>query len=220
MEISLLKLESVTLKMEELLAAMQMAEADDEITAMFRKAEAIAKPAALYASFAPTATEKGLAINHVTIPEPFVTEMLADCSPVVPYVATCGTEIDEWSEQQTDMLAQFIADNLKQLCLNKIMERLFEEVHARFYQPEKPISTLNPGSLTEWPLTGQTPLFAMLGGRDGVSSGIGVTLSESLLMSPNKTVSGIMFQSAEPFHNCQLCPHPNCVGRRVPYVGL
>ena len=77
------------------------------------------------------------------------------------------------------------------------------------------VSRINPGSLKEWPITGQLPLFEALG---GVTADIGVSLAESMLMSPVKSVSGIMFQGDTPFENCQLCPKANCPNRRAPYV--
>ena len=87
---------------------------------------------------------------------------------------------------------------------------------ANYFAADKNISSLNPGSLKEWPITGQVPLFELLG---GVTEDIGVVLSDSLLMSPVKSVSGIMFQSEEAYENCQLCPRENCPGRRAPYAG-
>ena len=46
---------------------------------------------------------------------------------------------------------------------------------------------------------------------------IGVTLSESFLMIPIKSVSGILFPKEIRFESCQLCPREKCAGRRAPY---
>ena len=61
---------------------------------------------------------------------------------------------------------------------------------------------MNPGSLADWPLREQRPLFGLLG---NVRAAIGVTLTPSLLMTPTKSVSGILFPSEETFASCQLC---------------
>jgi hypothetical protein len=216
MEKHIIRAESVSIGISELLSALRMEEITDEILSMREEAQAIARPVALYAVCTPAFREDGLKLNGVCLPEPFIRKMLTGCDPVLPYAASCGPEIDNWAGGFTDMLAQYIADSLKQLCLTAAMNMLFAEAHSRYYDAEKNISTLNPGSLPEWPLSGQAPLFQILG---GVTEDIGVTLSESLLMTPNKSVSGIMFQAAEDFHNCQLCPRPDCPGRRVPYIG-
>lgn len=46
---------------------------------------------------------------------------------------------------------------------------------------------------------------------------LSVTLSDSCLMTPNKSVTGIRFAVEGRFESCQLCPMPECPGRRAPY---
>jgi len=60
----------------------------------------------------------------------------------------------------------------------------------------------------------QRKLFALLG--DPVKE-VGVELTESCLMIPVKSVSGIWFPAKIDFENCQLCSRENCPGRRAPY---
>jgi len=57
-------------------------------------------------------------------------------------------------------------------------------------------------------------LFALLG---DATEAVGVRLLDSLLMTPTKSVSGIRFPTEERFESCQLCPRPDCPGRRAPY---
>ncbi len=81
------------------------------------------------------------------------------------------------------------------------------------YRPGR-LSRMNPGSLPDWPLHQQTPLFALVG---EVEAGIGVRLTDSYLMIPRKSVSGIQFPTEESFESCQLCGREPCPGRRAPY---
>ena len=76
---------------------------------------------------------------------------------------------------------------------------------------------MNPGSLADWPLREQRTLFALLGDVHGA---IGVELTPSLLMTPTKSVSGILFPTAETFASCQLCPREECPNRRAVYDPL
>jgi hypothetical protein len=73
---------------------------------------------------------------------------------------------------------------------------------------------MNPGSLKDWPISGQRVLFKLLGNPE---NSIGVQLLDSMLMIPNQTVSGIRFESESDFSSCELCPRENCSHRRVPY---
>ena len=75
-------------------------------------------------------------------------------------------------------------------------------------------SHMNPGSLEDWPITEQKPLFSLFG---NVEELIGVTLMESHLMRPLKSTSGIYFAAEVTFESCQLCPREKCSGRRAPY---
>ena len=75
-------------------------------------------------------------------------------------------------------------------------------------------STMSPGRLADWPMAEQRNLFALLGDTE---EAIGVRLTDSLLMVPTKSVSGIRFPTQESFESCQLCPRERCPGRLAPY---
>ena len=75
-------------------------------------------------------------------------------------------------------------------------------------------ATMAPGSLADWPIREQRPLFRILG--DPLTA-VGVELTDSFLMIPNKSVSGIRFPTEERFESCQLCPREGCPGRRAAY---
>ena len=73
---------------------------------------------------------------------------------------------------------------------------------------------MTPGSLEDWPISEQRPLFEILG---DIQDAIGVQLKDSLMMSPVQSVSGIIFPTEATFESCQLCPRENCPGRRAAY---
>jgi hypothetical protein len=131
---------------------------------------------------------------------------------VFPFIATCGTEVEELSQQYDDVLDRYVLDSLKEQVLRRAVMYLRKHIQTT-YLPGK-ISMMNPGSLEDWPLTEQKQLFSLFG---DVKSIIGVELTESFLMVPVKSVSGIIFPTEVTFENCQLCPRENCPGRRAPY---
>ena len=73
---------------------------------------------------------------------------------------------------------------------------------------------MSPGSLADWPINEQKPLFELLG---DVEKLVGVNLTDSFLMSPIKTVSGFRFSKESDYVSCQLCPREKCPGRKAPY---
>lgn len=78
------------------------------------------------------------------------------------------------------------------------------------------MSRMAPGSgaADVWPITQQKELFSIFGNVENL---IGVRLTDTCLMIPIKSVSGIFFQTETTFETCQLCPREACVGRRVSY---
>ncbi len=131
---------------------------------------------------------------------------------VFPYVITVGGRLEQEASAQDDLLRQFSLEAAADLALGAAGARL--EAHIRRIFGTGPLSAMNPGSLPDWPIEEQKPLFALLG--DGPDR-LGIRLTDSLLMMPRKSVSGILFASEEAFTSCALCPRPRCHGRRAAY---
>ena len=129
------------------------------------------------------------------------------------YLATCGEEMEAWSQAQSDdLVRQYWADALKEMALRTAMRALQNHLNRQFELPKT--SAMSPGSLEDWPISEQRPLFDLM---DGLDRTIGVRLTESMLMLPVKSISGVRFVTENRFESCQLCPRPDCPGRRAPY---
>lgn len=124
------------------------------------------------------------------------------------YIATCGTELEEWAQTFTDMIDTYLADAILQEACLKIRDKLFFDMAWR-YGIQK-ASVMCPGALPEWPIKEQTSLFSLFACWE---QKIGVQLLDSYLMLPIKSVSGIRYESDADFSNCQLCPRNNCPDR-------
>jgi hypothetical protein len=88
----------------------------------------------------------------------------------------------------------------------------FLKEHLIEYYQLGQVSRMSPGSLLDWPIQEQRPLFAILGNTREL---IGVHLTEGLMMVPTKSVSGIFFPTEINFVSCQLCPREGCPGRKA-----
>jgi hypothetical protein len=75
---------------------------------------------------------------------------------------------------------------------------------------------MSPGSgdVDVWPIEQQKQLFGIFGDTQAL---IGVRLTDSCLMVPNKSVSGIRFPTEITFRACRLCHRENCRGRSAPF---
>lgn len=131
---------------------------------------------------------------------------------VFPYIMTIGAELENKATSSKDLMKQFYLETMGDLALDHIGTYLEEHLTTKYRLGK--ISEMNPGSLEDWPITEQKPLFSIFG---DVHDLIGVKLTESFLMIPRKSVSGIYFPKEVTFYSCQLCPRKNCKERQAPY---
>jgi len=151
-------------------------------------------------------------INGVTFTSRVLRVNLDQVHRVFPFVVTCGRELEHVPGVDGDPLREYWLDHLRIAALRAAGERVRAHIEATF-QPGR-TSSMSPGSLADWPITQQTQLFALLGDVEGA---IGVRLTDSFLMLPMKSVSGMHFPTEISFHSCSLCPRKDCPGRSAPY---
>ncbi len=132
-----------------------------------------------------------------------------------PYIATCGNEMETYDTASLDMLAPFWLDTLKTMALGAVRLRTVAYIKET-YGIEK-VSSVNPGSgnVDIWPIQELGGIFNLL----DQGSPIGVQLTPSSLMVPNKTISGIFYESDTNFTSCRYCERENCPGRKEPFSG-
>ncbi|HOS98052.1 MAG TPA: vitamin B12 dependent methionine synthase [Deltaproteobacteria bacterium] len=184
-----------------------------DFCAILREAGAVARPRAGFGVASPVmAGDDSVEIGQVRFTGRILRVNLEKAGVVFPFVATCGTELEEWSSGLSGTLHAFWAENIMLLALGSAVARLEQHLKDRLGVQE--FSTMNPGSLPEWPIEQQAPLFALLG--DTVRA-MGVRLTDRMVIRPLKSVSGISFVSAEGFVNCALCPRERCPSRRAAY---
>ena len=133
---------------------------------------------------------------------------------VFPYIATCGMELEETDIPSDDFMRGFWMDTIKAMALGSSMGYLKNHLKERYALGK--ISTMSPGGGDQdvWPIEQQEVLFSIFGNVEDL---IGVKLTESFLMIPNKSVSGIIFPTEVSFESCQLCHRENCRGRRADF---
>jgi hypothetical protein len=187
--------------------------------ALLQETVPLLRPKAMYrVCYVDTRQADEVRLDGVSFRSRVLAQNLGAVDRVFPYVATCGTELEEHQRSCGDLLVQFWLDALKDMALGCARDTLRHHLGERFGLHPGKLSSMNPGSgnRTLWPISEQAPLFRLLG---DVEQAIGVRLTDSFLMTPNKTVSGILFPTEVPFESCQLCTRPDCPRRRVPYRG-
>jgi hypothetical protein len=108
----------------------------------------------------------------------------------------------------------FCYDAIKELAVQQARAYMQEYLTKRFALGQMSRMAPGAGAAEDWPITQQKQLFSIFG---DVEKHIGVRLTDTCLMVPIKSVSGILFPTEVSFEACQLCPREQCIGRRAPY---
>jgi hypothetical protein len=108
-------------------------------------------------------------------------------------------------------MENYLAHILAEKATYLIAEELRQDIESK-YNLEN-LSRMQPGSLPDWPIEQQGPLFHVL---DSIPQKIQVQLTETYLMLPTNSLSGIFFQDPEGFISCQLCSR-KCPRRKATF---
>jgi hypothetical protein len=153
-----------------------------------------------------------IVIDGIHLKSRVLRKNLNNVERVFPYVVTIGGKLDEKARSCDDLLKQYYLDTIGNVALVTARKYLEGQLQSRYAL--NGMSYMSPGSLKDWTIEEQRPLFSILG---DVEDSIGVMLDENLVMIPNKSLSGIYFPTEIPFYSCQLCQREDCQARKAPY---
>ncbi|HOB91900.1 MAG: vitamin B12 dependent-methionine synthase activation domain-containing protein [Bacillota bacterium] len=192
-----------------------MSEDADAFHKLIDKAREIARPKAVYReAFIEDRSDNTVVVEGVKFTSAMLAKNLADVERVFAFVATCGHEMDQVDLPVDDFLAEYWWDQIKAAALGCASAYLDEHLRSRFRLDKT--AQMHPGSgeVEVWPIQQQKELFSLLGDVRGL---IGVELTESFLMVPNKSVSGVIFATGKDFRSCQVCQRNNCPNRMAEF---
>jgi hypothetical protein len=186
-----------------------------EFEQLIQFAQQVGKPKALYTeAYVELHGKNTVSLNGITFISSMLRDNLSNIDRVFPFIVTCGLEMDQAYQFDGDILKQFWWDTIKESLLMSAYQYLLGVLERKFQL--KKIASMSPGSgdVNVWPIEQQKELFALLG---DVRGQIGVELTDSFLMIPNKTVSGIHFPTERDFRTCQVCHRKHCPNRSAPF---
>jgi len=130
---------------------------------------------------------------------------------VFPFVATCGLEVDGINIAPSDFMKRYCLNVIKDIILETASIYLQDYLIVKYGLTQ--LTRIGPGEALG-PISQQRILFSILG---DVENTIGVSLTSHNMMVPEKSSSGIYFETSVKLENCQLCPNPKCEVRRASY---
>ncbi|MCD8350338.1 MAG: hypothetical protein LUC93_06985 [Planctomycetaceae bacterium] len=171
------------------------------------------KAAVLHATVETADPETGrVVLNGVEFSSTLLAGHLKDQTEAWAHLATCGQELYDAVQAIPDPFERYWGDEILETALAQARAAMLQHLEKEHHIGK--IGSMGPGSLIEWPISQQEPLFRLL--AEGVEF-TGIELTKTMLMLPNKSVSGIIFKSEKGWESCVLCPRQKCPNRRAKY---
>ena len=117
-----------------------------DILDLAKKAEAVAKPKAIYgAACIDEKDENHVIIEGICFTSRLLSNNLKEVQRVFPYVATCGEEVYSWAKSILDPIERYWAEALCEIYLSKAYIAMKRDLEFKM-KPGK-TAVMNPGSL-------------------------------------------------------------------------
>jgi hypothetical protein len=146
-----------------------------------------------------------------------LSKALKDCHTLICFIATIGGGIDREITRlvgENRSSAAYVLDCMGSVAAENVVEGFHHRMRARCASLDQGVSYRFSPGYCDWPITEQKNLFGLFD-----SERIGVTLLDSCLMWPRKSISGVfgIYTDAQksPYNPCQDCPKKNCNTRRL-----
>jgi len=211
------KLESISINqdIEEIRRRLHMKGGEDwcHVETLIEIAQPLIEPKAVYrACYIEAKLEDAVIIDGIRLTSCVLRKQLDKVERAFPYVISIGNQLEKKASNCNDILDQYYLDTIGNVALSTVRKYLESYLQSKY--AFNCLSSMAPGSLEDWPIEEQKPLFVILG---DVETSMGVRLTENLVMVPTKSISGIYFPTEISFYSCQLCPRKGCISRKAAF---
>lgn len=118
---------------------------------------------------------------------------------------------------QGEFLEAYVIDAIGSLTVERAMDKIHKALEEEQAARGMKITNRYSPGYCNWPLKDQRPLFAFVG-----ENPTGIALSESCLMHPIKSVSGVIgigTKARRRAYGCVICQNKTCIYRRLVQKG-
>jgi len=184
-------------------------------TELLDKVVEVGRPKAVYeVSYVEDKADESVVLNGVRLTSRALRRNLDAVERVFPYVATCGAEADAVTAPEDDMVQALWLWTIKEKLLDAANEHLLDHLAARYRIAGSAMMQPGSGDAEVWPIEQQKQLFSVVGDVEAL---IGVRLTDSMLMIPTMSESGVIFPTETGFASCQVCRREGCPRRTAPF---
>ena len=132
------------------------------------------------------------------------------------FLCTAGEDFTGMTNQlneQGDIMEAYILDAIGSITVEKAMDKIQRHLQHDMLQNGLAISNRYSPGYCNWPLSEQQHLFQLIGANP-----VGIALNDSSLMTPRKSVSGLIgigIDVKKREYGCITCSNSDCIYRRI-----
>jgi hypothetical protein len=156
--------------------------------------------------------------SGITLKSARLAQSLASCHTLHVFLATLGRRMDQFIDRTMRRRPDFgvVADAVASVGAEAMVDQFTQDLSDSL-PPDQALSLPFSPGYCDWPVDEQRKMFSLLPERPA-----GTTLSADLMMSPRKSVSGVLGEGsetevAETRNPCAACARTDCPHRRCPY---
>ncbi|MEA3416738.1 MAG: vitamin B12 dependent-methionine synthase activation domain-containing protein [Thermodesulfobacteriota bacterium] len=181
--------------------------------------EELITPRLYYRVIKKDSTSKGIVYlrGGLSFNSSILAKVMKNCDNIVCFIATIGSDVDEkitLLSAKNHLSYAYILDTMGSTAIESMVDK-FHKSTGELYRAKGGGVTMrfSPG-YCDWPITEQKKLFRVLD-----SNQMDIELTDSCLMQPRKSISGIfgVFNTNPPastYNPCSDCRKKNCPTRR------
>lgn len=154
-----------------------------------------------------------------TFTSPILAKVLEHCEEMICFIVTIGSALEMEAARLNDynrLTEAYILDRLGSLTAEHTINAFHDNMNRRYRNKGYGVTLRFSPGYCDWLITEQQKLFLLVD-----TEAIGVTLTESCLMHPRKSISGVfgLFPVAtddttSPYNPCVQCRKRGCHARR------
>lgn len=141
---------------------------------------------------------------------------IKESTHIALFLCTAGEDFTRMTNalnEQGDIMEAYILDTIGSLTVERAMDKIQKHLLQSLLSERLKISNRYSPGYCNWPLTDQEILFDLIG-----QNPTGIMLNDSCLMTPRKSISGIIGLGKNLKHHeygCKICTNNTCIYRKI-----
>lgn len=150
---------------------------------------------------------------------PILAKIMKDCEYAICFIATIGSDVEgeiARLSEENHLSYAYILDTMGSTVIESMVDKFHKSMKERYRARGGEVTLRFSPGYCDWHISEQKKLFCVLD-----SSHLDVELTDSCLMQPRKSISGIfgvlpssINPPASPYNPCSKCKKKNCLSRR------